>query len=115
MVSKDQREKAFLISKHIEWETVGDGIQRKILSFDNQIMMVSVRFEKGSIGALHHHPHRQVGYVASGRFEMTIDGNKAILEQGDSFFVAPDLIHGVLALENGMLIDVFTPARADFL
>ena len=78
-------------------------------------MMVVVRFGKGAVGSLHHHPHRQISYVESGRFEVTIGGEKNILEQGDCFFVAPDLVHGVVALTDGILVDIFTPAREDFL
>ena len=77
--------------------------------------MVCVRFAKGAIGSLHHHVHRQITYIESGSFEVTIDGNKSILQKGDCFFVTPDLEHGVVALEQGMLVDVFTPCREDFL
>ena len=107
--------RSFIKSGDLEWETVGEGVQRKILGHDEQLMMVHIRFEKGAIGTLHHHVHRQVSYVESGRFEVTIDGKKDILVQGDCFFVAPDLVHGVVALENGSLVDVFSPARMDFL
>ena len=106
---------AFLVSKDIEWENLGDGVERKILGFDDQIMMACVRFVQGAIGALHHHVHRQVSYIESGSFEVTIDGNKKILQKGDCFFVLPNLVHGVVALEEGTLIDIFTPAREDFL
>ena len=78
-------------------------------------MLVCVRFEKGAAGTLHHHVHRQVSYVESGRFEVTIDGNKKVLEKGDCFFVTPDQLHSVVALKKGSLIDIFTPARKDFL
>ena len=71
--------------------------------------------KKNAVGALHHHPHRQVSYVESGRFEVTINGEKKMLKQGDCFFVAPEAMHGVVALEDGILVDVFTPAREDFL
>ena len=107
--------KAFISSGNTEWETVDNGIERKILGYDEKLMMVCVRFEKGAVGTLHHHIHRQISYVESGRFDVTIDGKKSILEQGDCFFVAPDLVHGVVALEKGTLVDVFTPARMDFL
>ena len=106
---------AFIKSEEIEWETVEEGVQRKILGYDEQLMMVCVRFEKGSIGALHHHIHRQVSYVESGSFEVTIAGEKKILQKGDCFFVTPGLVHGVVALEQGMLVDIFTPCREDFL
>ena len=55
-------------------------------------MMVIVNFEKGAVGSLHHHVHRQVSDVVSGRFEVCIDGKQQILKQGDCFFVAPDLL-----------------------
>ena len=98
-----------------KWEVVGPGVSRRILGFDKELMLVCARFESGAVGALHHHPHRQVTYVASGRFEVEIDGAKRTLGTGDSFFVAPDLVHGAVALEPGVLVDVFTPAREDFL
>lgn len=106
---------AFTSSANIAWEIVGEGVQRKILGYDDEIMMVVVQFEKGAIGSLHHHVHRQVSYVESGKFEVTIDGSKRILQKGDCFFVAPDMVHGVVALEEGSLIDIFTPARQDFI
>ena len=62
------RGQAFLVSKDIEWETVGDGIERKILGFDDEVMMVCVRFVQGAIGTLHHHVHRQITYIESGAF-----------------------------------------------
>jgi quercetin dioxygenase-like cupin family protein len=98
-----------------EWENVAEGVSRKILGYDDALMLVVVRFDKGATGALHHHPHRQVSYVAAGKFEAEIDGVKRTIQAGDSFFVAPHLVHGVVALEPGMLVDVFTPAREDFL
>ena len=109
------KSKTFIIAGDIAWESVGKGVERKILGYDNHLMMVHIRFEKGAIGTLHHHVHRQVSYIESGRFEVTVDGNKKILDPGDCFFVAPDLVHGVLALEKGSLLDIFTPTREDFL
>jgi quercetin dioxygenase-like cupin family protein len=107
--------KAFVKDADIAWQPVDDGVDRKILGYDEQLMMVCVRFKQGAVGSLHHHVHRQVTYIESGLFKVTIDGNSNILQQGDCFFLAPDLIHGVVALEPGILIDIFTPGREDFL
>jgi quercetin dioxygenase-like cupin family protein len=97
------------------WEKVGDGVQRKILGYDTELMMVHVEFKKGSIGTMHVHPHTQVTYVEAGMFEVRIDGSMTILSSGDCFFVPPNAEHGVVALQDGVLVDVFTPARKDFL
>jgi quercetin dioxygenase-like cupin family protein len=91
------------------------GITRQVLGHDPHLMLVRVTFTKGAVGYLHHHPHRQVSYVERGAFEVTLDGRTSVLREGDCYFVPPDAPHGVTALEDSALIDVFAPARQDFL
>ena len=98
-----------------EWQDLGDGLKRKIVGHDDRVMMVKVAFEKGAVGSPHHHPHTQVSYVDSGEFEVEIDGHKKNLRKGDCFFVASNLVHGCRCIEPGILIDVFSPHREDFL
>ena len=104
----------FQIEQEISWQEVDPKIERQVYGYNDEIMMVKVRFEKGGIGSMHQHPHTQVTYVESGEFELTIGNNKKILRKGDGFFVPPDVLHGCVCLEAGMLIDCFTPMRADF-
>lgn len=106
---------AFFITKQHPWQPVSQGISRQITGYNDTIMMVKVKFEKGAIGQLHQHPHTQSSYVVSGVFEITIDGQKQRLEAGDTFLVNPNLIHGAVCLEAGILLDVFNPLREDFL
>ena len=105
---------AFVRSQDAPWEVVGQGVRRQVLGHGPDLMMVRVEFAKGAVGALHHHPHRQVTYVAAGAFEASVGGATRRLGPGDCFFAAADVEHGVVALEDGTLIDVFTPARDDF-
>jgi len=105
----------FILTGKMEWEELGGGVSRKFLGWDNQIMMVQVKFEKGAEGTPHQHFHTQATYVASGKFEFTIDGEKQIVEGGDGVYIEPNLVHGALCLEPGILIDVFSPVREDFL
>lgn len=109
------RSETFQIGAEMPWENPGPGITRQIMAFDGQLMMVKVHFEKGAVGTLHEHYHSQATYVASGKFELTIGTEKRILVEGDGYYVAPDLIHGCVCLEEGVLIDTFSPVRADFL
>ncbi|MCU0255150.1 MAG: cupin domain-containing protein [Vicinamibacterales bacterium] len=95
-------------------EQTGPGVTRQVLGYDRQLMMVRFTFDQGAVGALHHHPHRQVSYVEAGSFEVTIAGEKTVLQRGDCYFVPPDAVHGVVALEPGSLVDVFAPMRDDF-
>nr|MDO5515952.1 cupin domain-containing protein [Clostridium sp.] len=94
---------------------LGGGVSRKILAHNENLMAVEVSFEKNSVGALHKHEHEQISYVLKGSFKVTISGNDSILKEGDTYYTAPDEEHGVLALEDGVLLDIFTPERKDFL
>jgi quercetin dioxygenase-like cupin family protein len=94
---------------------LGGGVTRRILSYDKGMMVCELTFKKGAVGALHHHPHEQIGYIISGSFEVSSDGKKEILKAGDSYLAEPNSVHGVVALEDSKLLDVFTPMREDFL
>lgn len=96
-------------------EDMGGGIQRQILGYGAELMIVRVWFDKGAVGEVHSHRHTQSAYVESGKFEVQIDGEKRVLEAGDSFYVAPHVDHGAVCLEAGVLLDTFSPAREDFL
>ena len=115
MKSHPAFEQQFMIDDDIPWELVEPGVRRKVLSFDEKIMMAKVAFETGGIGALHHHHHTQISYVAQGVFEISIGGVAKILRAGDGYYIPPNEIHGAKCLEAGMLIDVFTPIREDFI
>ncbi len=106
---------AFLLADSVLKEDMGGGIVRQILGFDASIMMVRVEFREGAVGAVHSHTHSQVAYVESGEFEVFVDGETRQLGPGDSFYAQPGLDHGVVCLKPGVLIDVFSPIREDFL
>lgn len=93
---------------------VGGGVSRKIFASGGTMMTAQFSFEKGAIGAPHTHPHEQVGYVVKGSFELLLAGQKTIITAGDTYYVASGELHGVVALEDGILLDVFTPQREDF-
>jgi len=115
MAQKLPAREGHILSGDILWEEVGQGVRRQIMGFDPHLMMVRVEFDKGSIGYVHRHPHRQVTYVTEGTFEVQVGEEKRVLKRGDCFFIPPDIDHGVVALERGTLIDVFTPVREDFI
>jgi quercetin dioxygenase-like cupin family protein len=105
----------FTHARRVGWMTTSDGNRRRVLVHTDELMVVEFAFDKGAVGVLHSHPHVQASYVAEGRFEVTVDGRTETLEEGDSFIVPSNLVHGVKALESGRLVDSFAPYRADFL
>ena len=106
---------AFLKGHTIEVEEVAPGMSRQMLGFNDEIMMVKVFFEEGAEGYLHAHRHSQVTYIESGEFEVTVGVAAETLGPGDCFFMEPHAPHGAVCKKAGVLIDVFSPMREDFL
>lgn len=107
--------KQFSPGSEIPMEDMADGIKRQILGYTPNLMMVKVYFEKGAVAASHSHPHQQVGYILKGKFEFKIEDEKKVLYEGDCFIVQDNLTHGAVCLEEGIILDTFSPMREDFL
>ena len=95
-------------------ELVSPGITRQVLCYDTNLMLVVVKFEKGVVATRHKHPHQQATYVEKGAFEVEIDGKVELLKQGDGYFIPSNAMHGAKCIEEGVLIDTFSPMREDF-
>ena len=111
---KSVKNQVWTSNQDIDLEKCGEGVQRKILSYTDELMCVENHFEKGGVGALHHHPHTQITYVVSGKFEFTIDGVKKVVVAGDTMLKKDSVEHGCVCLEAGILLDIFSPMREDF-
>lgn len=107
--------KLYLLQNETPTEVLGGGVSRQILGFNENMMMVKVNFEKDAIGYIHQHPHTQTTYCALGAFEFTIGSEKQTIKAGDATYIPPGVLHGVVCLEAGVLIDTFNPVREDFL
>lgn len=102
-------------NKNIEPDDLGGGVIRKVLSYSENLMAVELHFEKGAVGAKHSHPHEQIGYIASGKLIYQEDGSAdKELQAGDTYYVSPNVVHGIEVLEDTVLLDIFTPMRKDF-
>lgn len=105
----------FVFNEEIPLEDLGNGIKRKILAHGGKMMGVEVHFEKDAIGAMHNHAHEQLTYVLSGVFEFTIGDETHLVKAGDTLYKEPNVMHGCVCKEAGILLDTFTPQRLDFL
>lgn len=91
------------------------GVKRKVLAYNEEVMMCEVAFEEGAVGNRHSHDHLQTTYVAEGSFEFYIAGEYSVVKKGDSVIIPGGSEHGVKALEKGILVDIFNPCREEFL
>lgn len=105
----------FTFIKDTKLEDLGAGVSRRILAHAGNMMQVQVIFETGAVGPMHNHPHEQLTYVLSGEFEFTIGDETHTVTAGDTLYKKPNIMHGCVCTQAGILIDTFTPIREDFL
>ncbi len=90
------------------------GMQRQVLAYSRNLMLVRHHFLKGWKGANHSHPHEQLVYVVRGRIQFNTGGKSIDLRPGDSVIVEGNVEHQATALEDSEVLDVFAPYREDY-
>ncbi|MCI8520768.1 MAG: cupin domain-containing protein [Clostridia bacterium] len=105
----------FVKNNDVEYNILDEKSKRKILAHEGNLMMVEVSFEKGGVGSVHKHMHEQISYLAKGMVEFELDGDKYVMEAGDSVYIPSNSEHGLYAMEPSVIVDIFNPQREDFL
>ncbi|MBA3948091.1 MAG: cupin domain-containing protein [Herpetosiphonaceae bacterium] len=96
--------------------TTPEGAERRVLSYGGGMMLVQFTFRAPTVTPLHRHPHEQIGYVVTGMLDLMMDGHPVTrLTAGSSYYVAPNVMHGIVTHEPTIVVDCFTPIRDEFL
>ncbi|MHA1266396.1 MAG: cupin domain-containing protein [Candidatus Helarchaeota archaeon] len=91
-----------------------EGIYRRTLVYDDNVMLVHFDLRKGANLPMHSHPHAQKGYVVQGTLDFYIYDKTYRLSAGDSYLAPSNIPHGAKIIEDAIVIDVFNPAREDY-
>jgi quercetin dioxygenase-like cupin family protein len=91
------------------------GLTRRVLAYNDKLFLAEHQMLKGWVGTVHSHPHEQIVYVVSGHLRVTCDGKTFDVRDGDTFLVRGGIEHGASALEDSVVVDVFTPCREDYI
>lgn len=62
----------------------------------------------------HSHPHEQIVNVLEGRYELTVDGVRHVLEGGDVLLIPGGATHSGRAHSRCRILDVFSPVREEY-
>lgn len=87
----------------------------KTLVHGEKTLMAEFRSKAGNVLKEHSHPYEQTGYLVQGKLTLFIDGEPHQAEAGDAWNIAADVPHGAEAIEDTVVIEVFSPAREDYL
>ena len=98
----------------IEEKEIFPGLHGRLIHGKN-ITWAFWNVEKGAIVPLHSHIHEQIMYVIEGKFQLIVDGVNKIFDKGDYIVLPSNVPHEGTALSNCKLMDVFSPAREDYM
>ena len=91
------------------------GLTRRVLAYNDKLFLAEHEMKKGWVGKVHSHPHEQIVYVVRGHLTVTSQGRTFEVRTGDTFLVRGGVEHGASALEDSLVVDVFTPCREDYI
>lgn len=102
-----------------KWDTVAvehltEKIKRRIIAGSYE-MLVRWEFVRGAVAARHSHPHEQIVVMVRGKLRLVVGDAETILGPDDIVVIPPNTPHEAEALEDAVVIDIFSPPREDFL
>jgi len=98
----------------LEWEQLNPRVARKVIHGAN-MTIARLDLRKGAVVPAHSHVHEQIATVDKGALKFLIDGGEQIVSAGQSIAIPPHVPHSVEALEDSAVVDVFSPAREDWI
>ena len=69
---------------------------------------------KDAVVSEHAHHNEQVTTVERGALQFAMEGAQRVVRGGESLVIPPNVPHGVVALEDTIVVDVFSPCREDW-
>ena len=91
------------------------GVTRRILAHSDNLMLTEHQLERGAILPDHQHTHEQLVYLLKGEITLEMGGEKVNMITGDSLVIPSNVSHKVIALTKSTALDIFSPARQDYL
>lgn len=98
----------------VEVEPLNPKLSRKLIAGE-KVMLAQVHLKKGAIVPTHAHVHEQLAYVLRGALKFSLAGSEYTLRGGEVLHIRSNEKHGVVALADSLVLDIFSPIREDWL
>ena len=96
----------------VPFHPVRPGAGVKLLHTDH-LTVATWKLDQGGEVPRHTHPEEQTVCLLQGRIEMFTEQGAAVFEAGDRIVLAGNEPHAVKALEDSIIIDIFSAIRED--
>ena len=106
-------------SAHFRWaeiepERMNPLVTRQYVT-GTKTMLARLVLKKGAHVPRHQHPNEQVSHVVAGALDFLLDEKRVTVRAGEILCIPPHVPHEVIALEDSVALDIFTPPRQDWI
>lgn len=98
-----------------EYRELLPGVKLQTLVHGEKTLMGRFEVAKDAKIPPHKHEHEQTGLLLSGKLLLTIDGEEHAVDTGDSWCIYGGSEHSVIALDDSVVVEVFSPVRKDYI
>jgi quercetin dioxygenase-like cupin family protein len=74
-----------------------------------------LRIAKSAVVPAHRHVNEQLAMVEQGALKFDLDGEQILVSAGQALAIPSGVPHGVEAMEDTVVMDLFTPRRQDWI
>lgn len=100
-----------MLSSHFEivFNQIVDGVKIKVLHRDDSMIMTEFMIQKGALLPEHVHQSDHSAYLLQGKIRLIADDIASEFVQGDSWCMKKNICHHTEALEDSVVLEVFSP------
>jgi quercetin dioxygenase-like cupin family protein len=98
-----------------EYKEIIPGVKIKTLSYGEKTLLSEFHICQGISLPKHHHTCEQTGYLISGSMLLTIANKTHEAFPGDSWAIKSNIEHSAAAIEDSIIVEVFSPLREEYL
>jgi quercetin dioxygenase-like cupin family protein len=97
----------------IALEKITEMMSQKIVAGERQLL-AQTYLKRGALVPIHTHESEQMTYVLQGSLRVIVAGEEIVAREGEVVHIPSGVPHQAEALEDTFELDVFSPARADW-
>lgn len=100
--------------KSVEKEHLNPLSGRQVVHTET-MTVARMHLKKGCVVPEHHHHNEQISMIEEGSLQFKIGGADRVVGAGDLVRIPPNVPHSVVALEDSIAVDLFSPPRQDWI
>ncbi len=97
----------------VKKEVLSQRIGRKVINGEN-LELVQIFLAKDAVIPRHQHISEEMACPLEGSAKVEVEGKEFTLHKGEVMHVPPSLPHSVVALEDSVILYIFSPIRQDW-